>query len=192
MQPHSVALRDDAALIIIDEQERLTAAMERRDSVVAATTRLVRAAALVGAPVIVTRQYPKGLGDTEPVLAQAIDAAEASGTWVSRIDKIAFDCFREPDFGGAVAIKGKQQLVIAGMETHICIAQTVLAALRAGFDVHVVADACCSREQTHHDVALARMRAAGAVVTVSESVMYEWVQQAGTDEFRALLGIVKD
>jgi nicotinamidase-related amidase len=192
MQANTIARRDDSMLIIIDEQERLTAAMERRDPDVAATVRLVRAAALVGVPIIVTRQYPKGLGDLDPALAQALDAAQASGLLVSHVDKVAFDCFHEPDFGGAVAIRGKQQLIVAGMETHICVTQTVLAALRAGYDVHVAADACCSREQAHHEVALLRMRGAEAVVTTSESVMYEWVGEAGTEEFRELLGIVKD
>jgi nicotinamidase-related amidase len=77
------------------------------------------------------------------------------------------------------------------METHICVAQTTLAALRAGFDVHVAADACCSRRSRDNDLALERMSTAGAVASVSESVMYEWAGRAGTDEFRALLGIVK-
>ena len=192
MQPQTIARRDDSVLVVVDEQQRLAAAMARRVPVVAATVRVVRAAALLGIPMVVTRQYPKGLGDLEPELVEAIVAAQAAGAQVFRVDKLSFDCFGEPTFREAVAASGRRQLVLAGMETHICVTQTALAALRGGFDVHVAADACCSREHDHHELAVARMRAAGAVVSVSESVMYEWAGEAGTDEFRELLGIVKE
>ena len=192
MHTGTIARREDSVLIVIDEQERLAAVMGQGVAVVDATVRLVRAVALLGVPMIVTRQYPKGLGDLEPRLAQAIDAAEAAGSGVLRVDKTAFDCFGEPEFVSALASTGGRQLIVAGMETHICVAQTTLAALRAGFDVHVAADACCSRDSRNNDLALGRMRAAGAVASVSESVMYEWTERAGTDEFRALLGIVKE
>lgn len=192
MPPASVACRDDAVLIVVDEQERLASAMHDREPVVAATVRLVRVAQLVGLPIVVTRQYPTGLGDLEPALRDAIAAAEAAGSRVSHVDKLAFDCFGEPVFCEALAATGRKQLLIAGMETHICITQTALSAVRAGFDAHVAADACCSRSDEHHALALDRIRAAGVVVTTCESVMYELVGLAGTDEFRALLGIVKE
>jgi nicotinamidase-related amidase len=188
----TIALRDDAILVVVDEQERLAAAMQHRDSVVSATVRLVRTAVLVGLPVVVTRQYPRGLGDLEPALANALAAAEAAHAQVSRADKLSFDCFRDTRFSSELTATLRKQLVIAGMETHICIAQTALSAIRSGFDVHVAADACCSRDDAHHALALQRLRAAGVVVTSSESVMYELVGEAGTDEFRSLLGIVKD
>jgi nicotinamidase-related amidase len=192
MRADTIARRDDAVLVIVDEQERLTAAMDRREAVGAATVRLVRTAVLVGVPIIVTRQYPKGLGDMEPALLDALAAAESANVRVSHVDKMAFDCFREPQFASALTVTARKQLIVAGMETHICIAQTVLSAIRLGFDVHVAADACCSRDDAHHVLALQRMRKASAVITASESVMYEFVGAAGTDEFKALLGIVKD
>ena len=192
MPARTIAQNNEAILVVVDEQERLGAVMERRASVVGATQRLVRAAALVSVPLVVTRQYPKGLGDTEPAIIEAAARAEEGGTGVARVDKVAFDCFAESRFVEALAHTGRNQLVLVGMETHICIVQTALSALRAGFDVHVVADACCSRDAGSHTLALQRMGAAGAVVTTSESVMYELVGEAGTDEFRALLGIVKE
>jgi len=152
----------------------------------------VRTAVLVGVPIVVTRQYPKGLGDIERALAETLGTAEAVNARVTYVDKLAFDCFREPQFAGAITVTARKQLILAGMETHICITQTALSALRGGFDVHVAADACCSRDDAHHMLALQRLRKAGAVITASESAMYEFVGEAGTDEFRALLGIVKD
>lgn len=192
MPADTTARRDDAVLVIVDEQERLTAVMERRDEVVSAAMRLVRTAALVRMPIVVTRQYPKGLGDTDPTLAEAIEAARSAGAAVAAIDKVAFDCFGEPAFAKALERSSRRQMLLAGMETHICVAQTALSALHAGFDVHVVGDACCSRDTRSHESALERMRGAGAVVTTTESAMYELVGEAGTDEFRALLAIVKN
>ena len=192
MPADTIARRDDAVLVVVDEQERLAVAMERRESVLANTLRLVRTAALVGVPVVVTRQYPKGLGDIESRLADELATAQGVGAQVTFVDKVAFDCFGESAFAEMVQRSDRRQLLLAGMETHICVAQTALSALREGFDVHVVADACCSREAGSHELALARVRGAGAVVTVAESVMYELVGEAGTDEFRSLLAIVKE
>jgi nicotinamidase-related amidase len=192
MSLNSTARREDAALVIIDDQERLASAMEYRDRVLAATVRLVRVAALVGMPIVITRQYPRGLGDTEPALVEAIDAAEHGGARVVSADKVTFDCTCEPAFIDALSTIGRKQLIVAGMETHICVTQTALSTLASGHDVHVVADACCSRDDANHELALARLRHAGVVVTTSESVMYELVGIAGTDEFKALLGIVKE
>ena len=191
MTATTMARREDAVLIVVDEQERLASLMDRRASVASATGKLVRTAGLVGVPIVVTRQYPKGLGESEAGLVRTLADVEEAGSTVTHIDKLAFDCFREPRFTRAVTALGREQLVIVGMETHSCITQTALSALDAGFDVHVVADACCSRDQATHDVALDRLRAAGATVTTSESVMYELVGEAGTDEFKALLAIVK-
>lgn len=187
----SVCCRENAVLVVIDIQDRLAAVMDRRDEVVGAVDKLVRTAALLGVPIIATRQYPKGLGDTDSGLVATLEELEAGGATVLRADKVSFDCFLEPSFARAVSDVGRSQLIVVGMETHICIAQTVLHALAEGLSVHVAADACCSRDERAHDLALDRMRAAGAVISVSESAMYELVGEAGTDEFRGLLKIVK-
>jgi nicotinamidase-related amidase len=187
----SVVSRRHAVLVVIDIQQKLAAVMERRAAVVGSTIKLVRVAALTGMPIVATRQYPAGLGDLDGSVVDALAEVEAVGARLSRVDKTAFDCFADPVFVETIGRTGATQLLIAGMETHICVTQTALAALRRGLDVHVVADACCSRHSEAHEVALARLRAAGATVTTWESAAYEAVGVAGTDEFRDLLGIVK-
>lgn len=177
-------------LVVVDVQEKLAAAMDRRDEVAAACARLIRCAGLMHAPIIVTRQYPAGLGDTiAPVLAALEEAARE--TEVRVVDKSAFCACHEPRFMDALEAVRRPQVVIAGMETHICVTQTALALHAAGAQVHVAADACCSRRHPDHSVALHRLRAAGVVVTVSESAMYEAVGEAGTETFKRLLSIVK-
>ena len=187
----AVSRRQDALLVVVDVQDRLAAVMSRREPVVASAIRLVKTAALVGVPIVVTRQYPQGLGDTDPAINEAVEIVEQSGHAVSRADKVAFDCFADPAFQAIVSASGRSQIILAGMETHICIAQTALHALRSDLEVMVVADACCSRDAAVHDLALDRLLAAGAVVSTTESVMYELVGAAGTDEFKSLLRIVK-
>jgi nicotinamidase-related amidase len=187
----TTAKREDAVLVVIDIQERLAVTMPERDRVNVASGKLARTAAIVGVPIVVTRQYPKGLGDFESPVRAAVEQA-AENVPVTWADKMSFDCFAEPAFTEALSATGRKQLLITGMESHICVAQTTLSALELGFDVHVIADACCSRDATAHAIAMDRLRAAGAVVTTTESVLYELVGVAGTDEFRALLKIVKE
>ncbi|HSK47828.1 MAG TPA: isochorismatase family protein [Coriobacteriia bacterium] len=186
-----VLARSDTALVVIDIQERLAAAMARRELVIRRTALMIRAAAIVGVPILVTRQYPRGLGDVEPPLVEVLEEVRQSGATVLTADKVSFDCFCDATFCDAVAALGRRQLLVAGMETHICVTQTALAGLREAFDVHVAGDACCSREAEHHELALTRLGHAGAVITTSESACYELVGLAGTDEFKALLEAVK-
>ncbi|MHB9003679.1 MAG: isochorismatase family protein [Coriobacteriia bacterium] len=183
--------RRQAVLVIIDMQERLAAAMSEREAVIRAASRLARTFGLVGAPIVLTRQYPKGLGETVSEIEQVMLGLARDGVRVSGVDKMAFCAACEHDFSDALSGTGRRQVVLAGMETHICITQTALALLAQGYQVQVVADACCSRDANHHAVALDRLRAAGVVVTTSESVMYEIVGNAGTEEFKSLLEIVK-
>lgn len=184
--------RDDLVLVIVDIQERLACVMPHGEQVIAAASRLARAAALIGAPIILTRQYPQGLGTTVEQLETLLLELAQQGARVSGIDKTAFCCAAEDGFIEALSATGRRQVVLIGMETHICIAQTALALAGSGYQVQVVADACCSREDAAHETALDRMRHAGVIVTCAESVMYEAVGRAGTDEFRGLLRIVKD
>jgi nicotinamidase-related amidase len=183
--------RDDLVLLVIDVQDRLAAVMERREDVVATTVRLIRAAAIVSAPVLVTRQYPNGLGETAPEIEAALEEARAFVT-VTGIDKMSFCACGEPGFTAALDATGRRQVAIAGMETHICVTQTALALAAAGHRVHVVEDACCSRRSRDHETALARLSAQRVTVTCAESLMYEAVGRAGTAEFKRLLAVVKE
>lgn len=190
-RPASVLHRDNTALVVIDIQERLAVAMNHRERVIEQTKLLVRTASIVGVPIVATRQYPKGLGGHCEEISEVLEHARESGASLVEVDKVTFDCFAEPDFVSAVESAGCRQLVIAGMETHICVCQTTLAGLRDGYDVHIAADACCSREDANHSIALMRLSAAGSVITSSESAAYELVGRAGTTEFKALLAAVK-
>jgi nicotinamidase-related amidase len=188
----SLVTCDALVVACIDIQERLAAAMPRRDEVVAATARLIRAAGALAAPVIVTRQYPKGLGDTVQALHAALEDAAADGSEVVVVDKLDFDCTAEPAFMTALGHTGRRGVVIAGMEAHICVTQTAMSLKSAGYAPHVAADAVCSRRDTDRDVALARMRIAGVDVLTVESAVYEALGRAGTDEFRAVLAVIKE
>lgn len=187
----ALADRDDLVLVVVDIQERLAAAMDERERVLSATARLIRTCSLVLAPVIATRQYPKGLGDTVPELVAVLDEISVAGRLVEVVDKTSFCACDEPAFLGALEETARRQVLVVGMETHICVTQTALTLAEAGYRVQVAADACCSRDARLHEIALDRLRAAGVVVTTSESAMYEVVGRAGTDEFKALLDIVK-
>lgn len=184
MTPASVLDRASMVLVLVDMQDRLADVMPHRNAVVATAVLLATAARTLGVPLIVTRQYPRGLGDTVPELAAVLEAVEP-------VDKVTFSCAADAGFSQRLAEIGRSQVVIAGMETHICITQTALALAEEGRTVHVVADATCSRRDTDHAVALDRLRAAGVVVTTAESVIYEALGAAGTDEFKAVLEAVK-
>jgi nicotinamidase-related amidase len=183
--------RDGLALVVVDVQDRLAAVMHRRDDVVRVATTLLRVAAVLHVPVLVTRQYPKGLGDTVTDLVAEAEGAVARGASVTVVDKTDFDCMAEPAFRDALAATGRTHVALAGMETHICITQTALALAADGYTPHVVADAVCSRREADNDVALDRLRSAGVDVLPSESLIYEALGRSGTPEFRAVLEVVK-
>ncbi|MGV8082020.1 MAG: isochorismatase family protein [Coriobacteriia bacterium] len=180
----SLIRREDAVLVLVDLQERLAVTMPRRAEVVANALFLACAAEVLGVPVLVTRQYPKGLGDTLAELAGVAGSAEP-------IDKRVFDCTRDQGFADRLAALGRRQVLLAGMEAHICIAQTALGLLGEGHEPVVIADAVCSRHERDAEVAIERLRAAGVVVTTAEAAVYELLREAGTAEFKAVLELVK-
>jgi nicotinamidase-related amidase len=181
---------DRAVLVVVDIQEKLAAVMPRRETTVAVAVRLVRAAGVLGVPVLLTRQYPDGLGDTVPEVGEAYSGLPQD-LKAGIVDKTAFCCDRETAFVSTLDATGREQVVLCGMETHICIAQTALALVAGGRRIQVVADAVCSRRDEDRDIALARLRAEGVVVTTSEAVMYEAVGRADVPAFKDLLRIVK-
>ena len=176
--------RDEAVVLLIDLQPALADVMPRREPVLRAACLLARTCAEMGVPVLVTRQYPKGLGDT-------VEVVRAATAGVEPVDKVAFSCLAEPAFRARLEALGRKTVLLAGMETHICVAQTALALLAEGYTVQVAADAVCSRRETDHAIALDRLRAAGAAVTTVEAAIYEALGCAGTPEFRAVLELVK-
>ncbi|MBC7266944.1 MAG: isochorismatase family protein [Coriobacteriia bacterium] len=177
--------REDAVVVVVDVQDRLAAAMPRRAETVAAARMLVQGAGELGVPVIATRQYPQGIGEIVPEIAEALGDART-------IDKMSFDCMAEPAFVEALRGFGRRQAVLCGMEAHICITQTALSMAAAGLEPVVVADAVCSRRDFDRDVALHRLRHHGVEVVTSEQALYEMLGRAGTEEFKRVLAIVKE
>jgi nicotinamidase-related amidase len=177
----------DSVLVIIDLQERLAAAMEPAAlaGVVRNVRILLRAAAALGVPVLATEQYPKGLGPTAPEVAEMLPG----GT--GRIEKTCFSCSGAEAFSEALHASGRAQAILAGMEAHVCVLQSALELRGAGREVFVVEDACCSRRRENHANAMARMRAAGVVVTNTESVAFEWLRDARHPQFKAISALLR-
>ena len=177
----NLATREDSVLVVIDVQERLMPVIANREMIQENVVRLLKCAEIFGLPVVLTEQ--EKLGDTLPEVMEARPDLQP-------IRKLDFDCFGCQDFPSELAKLGRNTLILCGVETHICVAQTALHAVPE-YTVHVVGDATSSRAEHNWKVALDRMRQAGAVVTCTEMVIYELLQRAGTDEFRAVLPLVK-
>jgi nicotinamidase-related amidase len=183
--------RDGAGLLVIDWQERLAAAMDAE--VQAAKLRnvviLCRAAARLGLPIVVSEQYPKGLGPTVAPVLEALPAGDS----VRRFEKMTFSCAPAPELKQALAAFRRDQWIVCGMETHVCVYQTVRDLCWGGGDlvVHVVADAVQSRRKADWEIGLDLMRQAGAVLTCTETVVFDLLQRAGTEEFKELSKLVK-
>lgn len=174
---------DDTALLVIDLQERLLPAIDGGKDVLAAAGKMIEAARILGVPIVLTEQYPKGLGPT----CAAVRAALGD---VAAVEKLHFTACVAPVIA-RLAELGRPNAVVVGVETHVCVQQTVLDLLRLGYRPMLCADAVGSRRPLDHAVAIERMRQAGAVVTTVESAIYELVGQAGTDVFRQILRLVK-
>ncbi len=176
--------KDNALLVIVDIQQRLAAAMSVKDKVVTNTVHCIEAAKVLNLPLLVTEQYPKGLGRTIPEILQALPEHVP-------IEKIAFSCCGEQSFLDAIAAVGRTHVILTGMETHVCVLQTCIDLLRAGYHVHAVADAICSRSKENYRVALQFMRDAGAVITCTETILFQLLEKAGSEEFRTLSKRIK-
>ena len=170
--------REDCVLVVIDAQEKLLPVIHEQEQVVANLAKLVRFAGIAGLPVVLTEQMK--LGATAPAVGEAGPA----------ITKISFDCFGCDGFAQRIKLLNRKTLVLTGVEAHICVFQTALSALE-DFRVQVVGDAVSSRTARNRDLALARLRHAGCVVTSTEMFIYEILRQAGTEEFKATLPLVK-
>lgn len=173
--------RSDALLVVIDVQEKLIPAISGGDRVAENVKRLLSFSAIVGLPFIVTEQ--EKLGTTLAKVAECIPDCKA-------IPKVTFNCFGTDEFSRQVYATGRKTLILTGVEAHICVAQTALYALR-DFNVQVVQDAIGSRTVENRDIAIGRMGTHGAAITSTEMVIYEILERAGTDEFKAVLPLVK-
>lgn len=177
--------RKSAVLVIIDVQEKLCKAMDPEvlDRLTANTSILLEAAKELGIPVIATEQYVKGLGETLPVLKEKLNGPA--------LEKMAFSCCGDSAFLNRLAGLGRRQVIITGMETHVCVLQTVLELLERDYRVHLVRDAVMSRRRDNWFVGLETAQAAGAVVTSTEAALFQLLRVAGTEEFKKLSKLVR-
>ncbi|MDZ7642585.1 MAG: isochorismatase family protein [Desulfurivibrio sp.] len=177
---------DRCALLVVDIQENLMKVIHGREEVARNTALLIKAARTLEVPVLATTQYVERIGDFVPEVK-----AELAG--ISPVDKLEFGCFNNPaarqqvdNLGAAV-----DTLIICGVETHICVYQTALGGLLAGYRVWVPADAVSSRLEKNYRSGLERLRQMGAVVANAEMIIYDWLQKAGTPAFKQLLPLLK-
>jgi nicotinamidase-related amidase len=185
---HPLALRrEGATLVIIDVQERLFPAMDadHREEVMRNMKILVAAARRLGLPIIATEQYPKGLGHTLPELKAALGPA------VEPIAKVAFSCCGAEGFTRQLEAVGTRRVILSGIEAHVCVLMSALDLLARGQAVYVVADAVTSRAQANWRLAMDHLRQAGAVVTNTETVLFQLLGQADTDDFRELARLIR-
>ncbi len=177
--------RSSACVLVVDVQERLAPTMppETLERLVKYARALVGAAREMGMPVLATEQYPKGLGRTIPPLRDILPDPP--------LVKIHFSCGADPEFLVQLEATGRKQVIIAGMETHVCVFQTARDLAAQGYEVHVCADAVSSRSEEHRRVGLELCREAGAIVTTAETAIFDLLHEAGTPTFRKVAPLVK-
>jgi nicotinamidase-related amidase len=171
------------ALLVVDVQDKLLERIEGRATVVANSVRLVKVAQLLHLPVWATEQYPEGLGPTTAALAELIPQRPA---------KTAFHCCAVPQLLEQLYGRQIHHVTLAGIEAHVCVAQTALELLSLGFGVQIPADAVGSRHKIDWEFALRRLEHAGAIVSSTEAVIFEWAERADRPEFKAISTLIKE
>jgi isochorismate hydrolase len=171
-------------LLIVDVHERLAPAVHDAEHVIANCAILMRAAALLRVPVLVTEHCPQQLGPTLAALKQLAPAHAI-------LSKVHFSAADEPAIAQAIASLSRPQIIIAGMEAHVCVMQTALGLAERGYRPYVVADAAGSRRDSSHTLALDRLRAASVPAVTTEMVLFEWLEHAERPELRELLALIK-
>jgi nicotinamidase-related amidase len=179
--------REHTALVVIDVQERLFPAMDsdHREEVMRNLKVLAATAQRLQLPTLATEQYPKGLGHTLPEMKAALP------TGLTPIEKVAFSCWGVEAFRSRLTASGARQILLGGIEAHVCVLMSALDLLAAGYGVHIVADAVTSRTQANWRLAMAQLRQAGAVVTTTETVLFQLLRQADSDDFRELARLIR-
>ena len=183
MSPHERMTARNGALLVVDVQEKVLAPIRYRQLVVANAVRLVRGAQTLHLPVWATEQYPRGLGPTVPELAALIP---------HRPSKTTFHCCGAGEIVAQLHAQKLRHVTLAGIEAHVCVAQTALELLGMGFRVQVPADAVASRSTLDWEIALRRLERAGAVVSTTEAVLFEWTEDSDRPEFKAISALIKD
>ena len=176
--------RKDAVVVLIDLQERLLVTMPDRERLVANIRVLLEAAKLLDVPILWTEQYPKGLGPTEPSMARLLPPREGA-------EKIVFSAWRSPEFSAKLRATDRRSVIMAGIETHVCVMQTALDLVYAGYQVFVPQDCVSSRTEANKQVGLSIMDKAGAAVTSVETAVFQMFERAGGEAFKAFQKMIR-
>ncbi len=182
MRPTQRLTGHHGALLVVDLQDKLLGLIPDRDVVVANSVALIRGARALGLPVSATEQYPKGLGPSTAAIAELVPDRPA---------KTTFHCCAVPQFLEQLYGRNIRHVTVAGIEAHVCVAQTALELLDLGFRVQVPADAVASRRKIDWEFALRRLERAGAIVSTTESVLFEWTEKSDRPEFKAISELIK-
>lgn len=177
--------RDRSILVVVDVQERMMPVIDRADEVLENTLRLVRGLTALSVPMLVTEQYPKGLGTTVPALQEAL------GQWYRPIEKMSFSAAGEMRFMQQFETAAREQVLICGVEAHVCVYQTAQDLRNLGWQVEVVTDAVSSRRRSNKELAIQKLISMGVGVTSVEMALFELMQRADIPEFREVSRLVK-
>ena len=180
----SLLRKENTGLVIIDVQEKLAGVMDRKERLVDRVLKLLDLARVFQLPVIVTEQNPRFLGSTLPAIQESLSGYEP-------IEKLHFDCCAVDAFNREIEEKGLQNIILTGIETHICVFQTCVSLLEKGYGVHVSHHAVDSRTDDNRQIGLSLMGEAGATSTSTETIIFQILKKAGTTEFKALLKTIK-
>jgi nicotinamidase-related amidase len=175
---------ENAVLLVIDIQEKLWKVMHEKEALKENAQKLIKGMNIMNVPVILTEQNPKGIGPTLPDISELMEGIEP-------LIKFTFSCCKEPPFMEKIQKINRRQFLICGIETHICVYQTALELMKAGYEVYVVADAVTSRSAFNKDVALSRLQSEGVKLTVTEMAIYELMETAKSPHFKPMLQIIK-
>lgn len=180
-----IIVPQEALVLLVDMQEKLVPSIWGKERLLRRCRLLLRGLALMGQPVLVSHQYTKGLGETVECLRQELPHYDP-------MEKMTFSCWAEESIAKAIRDSGRGTVILCGIEAHICVQQTALELLDAGYRVILLADCLSSRREEDLQVALERMQQAGAEVTTCEALLYELMGRAGTEQFKQFSRMIKE
>lgn len=172
--------RNSCALLIVDVQKKINAVMMQPQALVDSIIKLIKSCRILSIPILITEQYPKGLGATDEKIAEALGQ-------ITPMQKMTFSCCGDTDLVAQLAQSKISQVIVTGIESHVCVQQTVLDLLAHNVQVHLPKDAVSSRKALDYETAMQRMAACGVVMTTVETVLFELLQRAGSAEFKEVL-----
>lgn len=176
---------EDSVLVIIDEQEKLINASDSSENIVINTAKLAKACEILSIPVIVTEQYPQGLGETAGVIKNNLPQEAVF------IEKTSFSAVNEAEFAKKISALRRRQVLICGIETHICVLQTALSFMEKGHDVYILRDCCSSRHKKENDTGIELLRQYGAGIICVEIALFDWIKTSKHPNFKEIQALVK-